>query len=293
MKNMAILCTLAFLTIPSISCSALDMTVYEHEETRELIHFVLAAAQEIEQQGEEAFPQFREKGGKWFHDSSYIFVWGLDGMRYVYPSDLSGEGKNMLGLEDVNGKSIGGIIVQTAASVVGEGWLHYQWPEPGGTTPIWKSSFVKRAVTPSGKSYAVVSGKYHPKCEKVFIIDLVNQAISLIEKQGLATLNAMREKSSEFTFADSYIFIKDDQGNELLNVAFPEYEGTNVANLQDANGKYYVREVLNTLKFEDDCWVEYMWPKPDKTTLSRKLAYERKIVVDDRTLIVGAGYYPD
>ncbi len=87
--------------------------------------------------------------------------------------------------------------------------------------------------------------------------------------------------------------MKDDEGNELLNIAFPELEGTNVANKQDSNGKYFVREVLTTLRTEDDCWIEYMWPKPGQTESSRKLAYEKKVLLADITLIVGAGYYLD
>ena len=60
-----------------------------------LVRFVDAAVEEIEKFGEKAFPRFREKGVDWFHDDSYIFVWGLDGLRYVYPPDVSGEGKNI------------------------------------------------------------------------------------------------------------------------------------------------------------------------------------------------------
>lgn len=82
----------------------------------------------------------------------------------------------------------------------------------------------------------------------------------------------MRLQSSEFVLMDSYIFIKDDEANELLNIAFPELEGTNLANKQDSNGKYFVREVLTTLRTEVDCWIEYMWPKPGQTEPSRKLA---------------------
>jgi len=28
---------------------------------------------------EEVFPEFREKGGKWFYDDFYIFVWKING----------------------------------------------------------------------------------------------------------------------------------------------------------------------------------------------------------------------
>lgn len=152
---------------------------------------------------------------------------------------------------------------------------------------------IERATAPSGKDYLVGSGNYEMKCEKVFLIDLVNKAVSLLGEKGLDALEEMRLQSSEFILMDSYIFIKDDEGNELLNIAFPELEGTNVANKQDSNGKYFVREVLTTLRTEDDCWIEYMWPKPGQTESSRKLAYEKKVLLADITLIVGAGYYLD
>ncbi|NQT03707.1 MAG: ABC transporter substrate-binding protein [Planctomycetes bacterium] len=278
--------------VPFTSCVASNTAVYEYEGTKQLVRFVDAAVEEIEKFGEEAFPKFREKGSNWFHDDSYIFVWGLDGMSYVYPPDVSGEGKNMLDLKDISGKSIGRMLVKRATSPTGEGWVHYQWPKPGGENPVWKSTFIKRATAPSGKTYLVGSGKYNMECERIFIVNMVDRAISLLEKKGLAALDIIRSPSGEFIFLNSYIFIKDDKGNELLNVAFPELEGTNVANIQDSEGKYFVREELEILKTRDDYWMEYMWPKPGETKPSKKLSYGKKVVVDNRTLIVGAGYYP-
>ncbi len=278
--------------VPFTSCVASNTAVYEYKETKQLVRFVDAAVQEIEKFGEKVFSKFRVKGSNWFHDDYYIFVWGLDGMSYVDPPDVSGEGKNMLDLKDINGKPIGRMLVNRATSPTGEGWVHYQWPKPGGENPVWKSSFVKRATAPSGKTYLVGSGKYNMECERIFIVNMVDCAISLLEKEGLTAFDIIRSPSSEFIFLNSYIFIKDDKGNELLNVAFPELEGTNVANIQDSEGKYFVREELEILKTRDDCWMEYMWPKPGETKPSKKLSYAKKVVVDNRTLIVGAGYYP-
>jgi len=292
-KKIILVCALIFFLIPFTSCLAYSLTDYEHEETRELVLFVTEAVEEIERVGEEVFPEFRKKESKWFHDDSYIFVWGLDGLRYVYPPDISGEGENMLDLKDISGRSIGITFIEIARQPAGEGWVHYQWPRPGESNPTWKSTFIERATAPSGKDYLVGSGNYDMKCEKVFLIDLVNKAVSLLEEKGLDALEEMRLQSSEFILMDSYIFIKDDEGNELLNIAFPELEGTNVANKQDSNGKHFVREVLTSLRTEDDCWIEYMWPKPGQTESSRKLAYEKKVLLADITLIVAAGYYPD
>ncbi len=293
MKKIRLVCALIFFLVPFTPCLAYNLTDYQYEETRELIRFVVEAVEEIERVGKEAFREFRKEESKWFHDDSYIFVWGLDGLRYVYPPDTSGEGENMLDLKDISGRPIGRTFIEIARQPSGEGWVHYQWPRPGESNPTWKSTFIKRAMAPSGKDYLVGSGDYGMKCEKVFLIDLVNRAVSLLKEKGLDALEEMRLQSSEFILMDSYIFIKDDEANELLNIAFPELEGTNLANKQDSNGKYFVREVLTTLRIEDDCWIEYMWPKPGQTEPSRKLSYEKKVLLADIALIVGAGYYLD
>ena len=174
MKKMGIFCTLVCLVVLPVSCLAYNLTDYQYQETRELVGFVVRAAEEIEKVGEEAFPQFREKGSQWFHHNSYVIIWGLDGMCYVYPPDLSEEGTNMLGLEDIDGKPMGRMMVEIGTTSTGEGWLHYQWPRPEGETPVWKSTFVKTTTAPSGKTYLVISGKYDMGCERIFLIDMVS-----------------------------------------------------------------------------------------------------------------------
>ncbi|MBC8525575.1 MAG: cache domain-containing protein [Candidatus Cloacimonetes bacterium] len=265
----------------------------ELTQTEELVTFVNKAVELIEKEGEDCFPEFRKKDSKWFHNDLYIFVWGLDGMRYVYPPNLDGEGENMLDLKDINGKPIGRLIVDAASGKKGEGWVHYQWPKPEKKEPSWKSTFVKRVTAPSGKTYLVGSGLYDLKIDKSFIVEEVNDVIVLIKKVGITSLDTIRAKSSEFIFLDTYVFVKDIKGNELVNPAFPELEGQNLYDLQDSNGKYFIREELEILKTKDDCWMDYMWPKPGETEPSKKLVYVKKVVVGQDTLVVGAGYFTE
>ncbi|MCK4330581.1 cache domain-containing protein [candidate division WOR-3 bacterium] len=271
---------------------ALDKPVYEYEETIKLVAFVNSATDLIEKDGEECFPEFRIKDSKWQHDDMYIFVWGLDGMRYVYPPDPEGEGENMLDLKDIDGKPIGKMIVRAVSGEKEEGWVHCEWPKPGEETPTWKSTYLKRAKAPSGKVYLVGSGLYNMKCERLFIVNAVDNAIKLLKDKGLAAIEEMRSSASEFIFLDSYVFIKDMKGDEILNPAFPDLEGQNLYDLQDSNGKYFIREELELLQTQDECWMEYMWPKPGETEPSRKMVYVKKIEIDGRVLIVGAGYFP-
>ncbi|MDW7732278.1 MAG: cache domain-containing protein, partial [Methanolobus sp.] len=106
---------------------------------------VNAAIDLMDEKGEQAFPEFRENGSKWFHNDSYVFVWQTDGLRVVYPPDPGGEGQNMSELLDVNGKPIEQLFIGTALSEEGEGWVDYYWPKPGETEASLKHTFIKRA----------------------------------------------------------------------------------------------------------------------------------------------------
>ncbi|WP_406656744.1 cache domain-containing protein [Methanolobus sp. ZRKC2] len=120
---------------------------------------VNAAINLMEEKGELAFPELRENDSEWFHNDSYIFVWKTDGVRVVYPPDVSDEGQNMSDLEDFNGKPIGRLFIDTALSEEGEGWVDYYWPKPGETEPSLKHTYIKRASI-GNETYLVGSGYY-------------------------------------------------------------------------------------------------------------------------------------
>ncbi len=263
----------------------------QHQATKELINFVDKAAHLVAEKGEEAYPMFRDKGSEWFLNNDYIFIWGMDGERYVYPPDVSGEGKNMSDLKDVNAKPIGKMIIESAEK--GSGWVFYQWPKPEGGAPVWKATYIVAATQPDGRKVLVGSGIYDPKPEKLFVKDAVDDAIILLAKNGDNAMQVMRERSSEFIFLDSYVFIKNMQGIELLNPAFPDLEGKNILDLKDADGRMHVREEIEELQTRDELWMEYLWPKPGTDKAVKKISYLRKIEVGGEALIVAAGFYPE
>ena len=123
------------------------------------------------------------------------------------------EGKNQLGLTDINGKPIvrGLLEAATATSDKGEGWYHYQWPVPGGLLPRWKSSYVRRVKAPSGKHYVVGCGSYNDRMERIFVVDIVKNAIGKIEKEGMGAFAAFHDTAGPFFAKDAYIFVIDQK----------------------------------------------------------------------------------
>ena len=293
MKQLLILLVFAGLIIscqPAPKAEMPDLSIYEHEQTKEIVQLVYDAVNLIGKDGDKAFPEFRIEDSKWYYGDTYVFVWGMDGMRYVYPRDVSGEGKNMLDLKDINEKPIGQMFVEAAQN--GEGWVFYEWTLPDGDKPEWKSTFIKKAVAPNGTEYLVGTGKYNMPMEKVFVESAVNEAVEVLLNEGKeAAFARFNNKADKFIFLNSYIFIKTMEGVEVLNPFSPQLIGKNIIDKQDADGKFFVKEELEILQTQESCWMDYMWPKPGVEEASPKISYVKKAEVERETLVVGAGYY--
>ena len=256
-------------------------------------NFVKSGAGLIAQEGEKAFGTFRQKDGKWFKGNRYLFVWDLNGLRYVYPPDRKGEGKNVRGIKDLDGKPIGELFIQLASSPKGKGWVHYRWPKPGELTPIWKSTYVMKAKSPSGKEYLIGSGAYDMPMQKEYAVDAVDSAVKLLEKEGTKAFETLRDRRSQYLYQDTYVFVIAENGTELLNAAFPKLEGRNVLDYRDSKGNYFVKEFISLAKKKGEGWVAYEWPKPGDVEKSHKLTYVRKAMVDGKMVVVCAGLYID
>jgi len=139
-----------------------------------------------------------------------------------------------------------------------------------------------------------ISSSLEPQSEEAKqTMALVDQAATLLHSKGTEDFTEFRKKDSKWLKDDTYIFVVDMNGIQLLNPALPELEGKNVINVKDANGKAQVREIIEIAKTKGSGWVEYMWPKPGESEPSKKMTYIKKVKVGDETLIVGSGFYTD
>lgn len=259
----------------------------------DLMRLVREGAAVLEKQGENAFPELRQRGSKWFHNDTYFFVWAMDGLRVFHAANPAGEGQNMGAMKDIIGRPIGRMILEVAASPSGEGWIHYLYPLPGSLFPAWKSTFVKRVIFPSGQQYAVGCGIYNMKMDRPFIEDVVNRAATLVEEQGPAAFPRLRDRTGPFVFMDTYVFVDNPEGVELVNPAFPSLEGRNLSNLTDLTGKAVVREQIDTVMQTGRAWLDLYWYRPGQNTPARKQTFVRKIPFGQDTYIVGSGFYPE
>jgi signal transduction histidine kinase len=264
--------------------------LYEYEDTQALVDLVADAAKLVVAKGEDAFADFRAPAGRWRRGETYIFVLDEDGNMLVH-ADSSMEGTNQLELKDITGKPIVRGLLGAAPVDKPEGWYHYQWPVPSGLLPRWKSSFVRRVVAPSGKSYVVGAGMYDDRMERAFVVDLVTAAVHEIEKKGDAAYALFRDPAGPFIAKDAYIFVINPDGVEVVNPAHPNLEGRQLLDVKDTEGKAFTHELFATIATRGSGWVDYMWPKPGDNVSTRKSAYVTKAALDDKWVLVGSGVY--
>ncbi len=263
---------------------------FVYPQTTELVTFVEGAVQLMSTEGLAAFDKFRDNTGEWFKGDDYIFVWEEGGTRIVYPPDAMGEGQDMNGLLDSDGRQIGRLIIETAQN--GGGWVHYKWPRPGREVPEWKSTYILPATLGAGTSYIVGSGKYGLPTEPAFVVDAVRRAVELVETVGPAAFPEIGDLVGDFVFLDTYVFIKDMDGNEVLNPLNPDLQGKSLLEMPDANGKLFVKEELDLLAEQDEIWFDYAWPRPSDNQVANKRVFLKKAPFGDIVYVVGAGYYP-
>ncbi|MGA2938763.1 MAG: cache domain-containing protein [Syntrophobacteraceae bacterium] len=123
------------------------------------------------------------------------------------------------------------------------------------------------------------------------IVDKVEKAAALLQKEGKAAFPKFRGKDSEFIFAGTYVWIHDLSGIMRVHPVKYKMEGQNCVDLKDSTGKLFFIEMNEVAKTKGSGWVAYMWPKPGEKTPSQKVSYVKLVKVDGEDLVLGCGVY--
>jgi cytochrome c len=123
------------------------------------------------------------------------------------------------------------------------------------------------------------------------IIDKVNKACALLEKEGKTAYPKFKGKDSEFIFAGTYIWIHDMAGQMRMHPVKYKMENQNYIDLKDSNGKLFFTVMNKVAKEKGAGWVDYMWPKPGEKDPALKVSYVKSCKVDGDDLVIGCGVY--
>jgi cytochrome c len=145
------------------------------------------------------------------------------------------------------------------------------------------------AATGTGWSETQAPELETPKAKQIQA--LVDKAAQLIASKGQAAFPEFHQKGSEWFNGDTYVFVFDMKGKELVNPAFPNLENTDVLELKDKNGKFLNKEFIALLGKQDAGWVDYYFPKPGTDRIAKKWAYIKRADLRGTPVGVGIGLY--
>jgi cytochrome c len=123
------------------------------------------------------------------------------------------------------------------------------------------------------------------------IMDKVNQACALLQKEGKAGFSKFQGKDSQFVFAGTYIWIHDMAGVMRMHPIKYKMNGQSLVDFKDSNGKRFFNEMNKVAKEKGSGWVDYMWPKPGVKEPSQKVSFVKLCNVQGEDLVVGCGVY--
>ena len=129
------------------------------------------------------------------------------------------------------------------------------------------------------------------KATPQMIMDKVEKATALLQKEGKAAFPKFKGKDSEFIFAGTYVWIHDLPGFMRVHPVKYKMEGQNCVDLKDSTGKLYFITMNEVAKTKGAGWVDYMWPRPGEKTPSLKVSYVKLVKVEGEDLVVGCGTY--
>ena len=117
----------------------------------------------------------------------------------------------------------------------------------------------ERSVQSMVESAVGIAKHFHQQSESGVMTKAVAQA------RALEAITAMRFDG------DNYIFVGDKDGYQLATGVL-SLLGTNIMDLQDSNGQYFVKELYQVAS-SGGGFVNYHWENPDKETLDPKTSY--------------------
>ncbi|MGE5711068.1 MAG: cache domain-containing protein [Nitrospira sp.] len=149
------------VTFPSGKEHIIGCGIYNMQRDKAFItDLVNRAAGLIEKQGKDAFGQLRDRKGPFVFMDSYVFVEAPDGTELVNPAQPSLEGKNLINVTDIKGKTVVKDEIALAMKE-GSGWLDLYWYKPGQNTPARKQTFVRKVQ--SGQDTYIVGAGIYPE----------------------------------------------------------------------------------------------------------------------------------
>jgi cytochrome c len=107
---------------------------------------------------------------------------------------------------------------------------------------------------------------------------MVEKAYAYLEENGKTeAFSEISNPQGQFVKSNLYVFVVDFNGVNLADGGNPNFVGAKHIGFKDTNGKYFIKEMIETAKNKGDGWVQYTWLNPDTKKIQEKITYVKRI----------------
>jgi signal transduction histidine kinase len=117
---------------------------------------------------------------------------------------------------------------------------------------------------------------------------LLDKAVVFYKANGQdKAFAAFNDSKGQFASKDLYIFALDMNGKILSHGANAGLIGKDMMGTKDADGKLFMKEMVETTKTKGKGTVDYKWENPKTKVVEQKSSYVEKV----DSVVLGCGYY--
>jgi signal transduction histidine kinase len=117
---------------------------------------------------------------------------------------------------------------------------------------------------------------------------LLDKAVAFYKANGQEkAFAAFNDSKGQFVSKDLYIFALDMNGKILSHGANAGLIGKDMSGTKDADGKLFMKEMVETAKTKGKGTVDYKWENPKTKVVEQKSSYIEKV----DGVVLGCGYY--
>jgi len=229
---------------------------------------------------DEAFSTLSFPAGRFVYGDLYLYAVGFNGRMYANGNRPGLIGANVLKLTDSNGKYTYQEIINRLKETSGGIWVKDQ------SQNALNIIYAQKVKDQKGNEYFIACG-YYPYADRKAAVELVKRGYDYAKRQGrTAIADAINSVSrDDFRYGDLYLVLYNFNGDCVAHGNNIDYIGLNQINIQDEDGRYYVKEMIEKAKAGGG-WINY------KTNNAFESVYVEKIGLGSESLVIGTSMYP-
>ncbi|MBC8319833.1 MAG: cache domain-containing protein [Bacteroidetes bacterium] len=289
-----------------ISQYSLDKSIVEINTTNVSTGFETVFSNTITDSTNRAhFSQAFVNEARFFADESgYFFVETLRDAWVVAHINPDLIGTSRIDVQDENGKYFIREMVETVR-YSGYGYVEYYRKNPTTGVNERKLSFVTAI---SSANWFIGAGFYGEPANNYYdyfgALEIILKEATSTMAKGIAGIfeNIYTEENDRIEFCrdfidhirffddgSGYFFINNLNGINIAHGANPELQGESIFDIQDINGAFIIRDMIDIVESAGSGYYEYYWNNPASGNEEVKVTYVMQIPNTD--YFIGAGFY--